>query len=276
MKRFAHPLGIVVFVSFLCAAPLLRSGFPPSTHDGRIHLQWSHHAAAQFWSGTIYPRYFPELNFNFGSSPFFFYPPISTFASVLFWPLAPEAGRDWYTLGWSTALALLLSGVFMWLFLCMVAQNRWVAAIGSVLYVVAPYHLGIDLLARGANAECWAFAFLPLVLLSFHRLARNNERPRHWISHSLLPSNATIFASLSLAALFCCHVLTALAFAPIAIAYAWSLGRAAFGRAVVAGQWAVLVSAAYLLPAVLYAQYISGSQDPFYMGNCTRREFLFS
>jgi hypothetical protein len=275
LKRFAHPLGIVVFVSLVCAAPLLWSGFPPSWHDGPIHLRWSHHAATQFWNGTVYPRYFPELNYNFGSPSFFFYPPISTLASVLFWPLAPEVGRDWYTLGWSAALGLLLSGVFMWLFLCAVAQNRWAAAIGSVLYVVAPYHLGIDLLARGANAECWAFAFMPLVLLSFHRLGRNSEPSRHWISHSILPSNPTIWASLSLAALFCCHVLTALVFAPIALAYAWSLGRAAFGRAVVAGHWAVLVSAAYLLPTMLYAPYISGSNNPVHMGEYFHRSFFF-
>jgi hypothetical protein len=53
------------------------------------------------------------------------------------------------------------------------------------------------------------------------------------------------------------------------------LGRGAFGRAVVAGHWAVLVSAAYLLPAMLYAQYISGSHNAFYMGEHIRLSFFF-
>src|SRR6185436_5882329 len=112
-----HPVAIIAFACLLLAWPMLRSGFPPSNSDGPIHIRWLHHVATQFWSGEMYPRYFPELNNAFGIPAFFYYPPLSTMAGVPFWHIVPENGREWYALGWGSTLGLILSGVFMWMFL---------------------------------------------------------------------------------------------------------------------------------------------------------------
>jgi len=127
---------------------------------------------------------------------------------------------------------------------------------------------------------------MPLVLLSFHRLSvagdeglasplNSEKRARRLTRHAIIPSQPVIFAAFSLAALFCCHVLTAIAFAPVAIVYALSLGRATFGRAVMAGAWSLCVSAVYLLPAALYSDYVSGSNNAFFMGESFRTTFFF-
>src|SRR5689334_18798391 len=116
-KYPATPLCVVVLAALLLGFPLLLFGFPPTTIDGAIHIRWVHHAAMQFWDGCLYPRYFPDLNHNFGSPAFFYYPPLSTFTAVLLWPFAPLQERASYALGWSAALGLVLSGTFMWLFL---------------------------------------------------------------------------------------------------------------------------------------------------------------
>jgi hypothetical protein len=351
------PLGLVITVSLLLAAPLIWFGFPAPTHDGAIHALWAHHVATAFWDGELYPRWLPELNGGFGTPAFFFYPPLSTLSAVVFWPVAPEHGRAWYALGWGAALGLVLSGVAMYWFLrrefvgeraqsigdcgSRIADSetgrRWVAAAGALVYVAAPYHFGIDLLDRGANAEFWAFALMPLVLLAFRRLAQrrvelatanrprsaqsstavpaesgefsaitSSARPRdsgvtlrlterqderdeqdgvlaedpggtpglRW-GRELLPWRVTALAALSLAALFCTHLLTAITFAPVALLYAWSLGWDAFRRAVVAGMWAILLSAGYLLPMALYGQYTVAPDTPFFMGEYLGRTFFF-
>jgi hypothetical protein len=284
---FLSPLSIVILVGLLLALPLFLFGFPTSTIDGPIHIRWAHHSAAQFWSGSIYPRYFPELNSNFGSPSFFYYPPLSTFLSVLIWPIAPEQGRAWYALGWSAAVGLVLSSVAMWLFLRHCLGRPWFAVLGAFMYVIAPYHVGIDLLSRGANAEFWAFALMPLVLLSFGHLADEKQNGnldrqtslkkgtlRFGLSHAV-PSQQIILTAFSLAALFCCHVLTAIMFAPIALGYALLLGRFTFFRAITAGLWSLLLSAIYLLPAVMYSAYIAGHDDAFFMGEHFRTTFFF-
>lgn len=286
LKQPATQLCVVVLVGLLVAWPLVLSGFPPSTIDGAIHVRWAHHAAEQLWSGSVYPRYFPELNNNFGSPSFFYYPPLSSFAAAVIWPVAPNQGRAWYALGWSAALGLILSGVFMWLFLRNCTGRSWVATLSASLYLIAPYHLGVDLLDRGANAECWAFALMPLVLLSFHRLSAEtrNEALNSQMTVSgsycfakecAMPRPQTTLAAFILAALFCCHVLTTMTFALIAFGYTLWRGRATCGRAIVAGFWALLLSAIYLLPTTMYSKYVSGSENAFFMGELFRDTFFY-
>jgi hypothetical protein len=275
-KEAIMHLGGVLLVGLSAGLPLILSGFPPLTLDGAIHVRWAHNAALQFWSGSIYPRYFPELNNGFGSPSFFYYPPLSTLGAVLVWPFAPAQNRAWYSLGWSAALGLILSGVFMWFLVRNCTGHRWAATVAASLYVVAPYHLGVDLLDRGANAECWAFVFMPLLLLSFRRLTPENLP----IYNNFFRQRASVptriaQAAFVLAALFCCHALTAIAFAPIAVSYAWLLGASTLRRATTAGVLALLLSAAYLLPVLTYGDYISGSQDSFFMGERFRQTFFF-
>jgi len=280
------PFTVVCLVSLAVASPLVFLGFPLSNYDGAIHLRWTHHATQAFQAGAMYPRYFPELNNGFGSPSFFYYPPLSTFVAALFSLIAPEQNSDLYALAWSAAFALILSGVTMWSFLYRCTNNRWAATVGASLYVVAPYHLGTDLFSRGANAEFWAFVFMPLVLFGFFRLsdaqqqrtAVEGARRRYaarTLADAVIPSSATIFAAITLVLLFLCHVLTAIAFAPIALAYAIVLGRRTLKQALVAGIWAVLLVAVFLVPAAAYAKFIAGNTNPFFMGEMLRTTFFF-
>ena len=72
---------------------------------------------------------------------------------------------------WSSSVALWLSGLFAYLWLRPFAGNgRALAA--SLLYMALPYHLAIDIYARFALAESWAFVWAPLALLAQDRLCR--------------------------------------------------------------------------------------------------------
>jgi hypothetical protein len=285
-REFVFPLTLVSLVAFIAALPLVLWGFPLANHDGAIHLRWTHHATHAFQKGDVYPRYFPELNEGFGSPSFFYYPPLSTFVSALFAWIAPQQDRDLYALGWSAAFALILSGIAMWWFLYRCTNHRWAATVGASLYVIAPYHLGTDLFSRGANAEFWAFVFMPLVLFTFHRLSDAHQhdiapdealakRTIKAMASAIAPSPSIVIAAVTLALFFLCHVLTAIAFAPVAFAYAIVLGRGTLKHALVAGVWAVLLAAVFLIPAAGYSKYIAGNANPSFMGEMLRTTFFF-
>lgn len=140
-------------------------------HDLFHHLLSGHFFAVQLWQGEIYPRWLMEMNGAFGSPVFFFYPPLPYYVAALFAGPTPLAHEAMIPLLWSSSVALWLSGLFAYLWLRPLASSgRALAA--SLLYMALPYHLAIDIYARFALAESWAFVWAPLALLAQDRLYR--------------------------------------------------------------------------------------------------------
>ncbi|MFQ2012274.1 hypothetical protein ACK336_03425 [Aeromonas veronii] len=140
-------------------------------HDLFHHLLSGHFFAVQLWQGELYPRWLMEMNGAFGSPVFFFYPPLPYYVSALFAGPTPLAHEAMTPLLWSSSVALWLSGLFAYLWLRPFAgHGRALAA--SLLYMALPYHLAIDIYARFALAESWAFVWAPLALLAQDRLSR--------------------------------------------------------------------------------------------------------
>lgn len=166
MKRSSEWFLITLALILASAALLLPLWLQGGSqgHDLFHHLLSGHYFAQQLWQGEIYPRWLMAMNGGFGSPTFFFYPPLPYYVSALFaGPQAPL--HDAITpLLWSAGLALLLSGLFAYLWLRSFASPlRALAA--TLLYLALPYHLGMDLYARFALAEFWAFVWAPLILL---------------------------------------------------------------------------------------------------------------
>ncbi|WP_279485684.1 hypothetical protein [Aeromonas veronii] len=98
-------------------------------------------------------------------------PPLPYYVSALFAGPTPLAHEAMTPLLWSSSVALWLSGLFAYLWLRPFAgHGRALAA--SLLYMALPYHLAIDIYARFALAESWAFVWAPLALLAQDRLCR--------------------------------------------------------------------------------------------------------
>lgn len=130
-------------------------------HDLFHHLLSGHFFAVQLWQGELYPRWLMEMNGAFGSPVFFFYPSLPYYVSALFAGPTPLAHEAMTPLLWSSSVALWLSGLFAYLWLRPFAgHGRALAA--SLLYMALPYHLAIDIYARFALAESWAFVWAPL------------------------------------------------------------------------------------------------------------------
>ena len=236
------PLWWVIGCGFILSLPVLITGFPGLTHDGRVHEVWYTNFAAQFWDGDLYPRWLQNLDMGLGGPSFFFYPPTPFFITSLFQPLFAGQPHSWYVLGLSVALALMLSGVaaYAWL---RESVDDGPAAIAAILYMVMPYHFAIDIFLRGAFGEVWSFVWMPLVLWAAQRLVK---RPT---------LGAGLGLALSYAGLITTHLPTTLLFS--VIPPVWVLWMSARGARVRTLAWTgvsmalgIGLSAIYLVPAM--------------------------
>ena len=139
MKRssewFLIPLALILASGALLLPLWLQGG--SQGHDLFHHLLSGHYFAQQLWQGEIYPRWLMAMNGGFGSPTFFFYPPLPYYVSALFaGPQAP-LHHAITPLLWSASLALLLSGLFAYLWLRSFASPlRALAA--TLLYLALP------------------------------------------------------------------------------------------------------------------------------------------
>ena len=268
-QTLAHVVLICV-VSLIASIPLLLHGFPYGD-DSVEHLCWYTAFARQFWSGEIYPRWLLDANAGLGSPVFFVYGPLPFWVACLLRPMVKMFmawGSPIRELGLSAALALLISGLaaYVWLREAVGARS---ALAGAILFLFLPYHFTVDLYVRGALAEFWAFAWMPLTL---------------WFTARLLHGKryATAGFGISYALLIVTHLFTALLFtavpAVLAVFEASEQSRRKILLRLGAGMaLGVSLSAVYLLPAIRNEKYISpqkliAEQPDFYYGH----NFIFT
>jgi hypothetical protein len=167
----SHPLVVIYLVSLVAALPALLSGAMAQGTDSIFHARWQQYFAEQLWSGDIYPRWLLDANGGFGSPVFFIYPPFAHYVTAALFPLMPDPQSGAVRLGISAWLAMFASGVtcFYWLRSALPAV-RIAALVGALVYMLAPYHLYVDVYQRGAFAEIWAFVWPPITLMLLHRL----------------------------------------------------------------------------------------------------------
>ena len=239
----------------VCAAGLLFGALPlwrgvPVGGDTLFHAMWYTNFSAQLLAGDFYPRWLINLNGGLGSPVFFYYAPLPYYITTLFAFLMPGGPHGTLHLGASAALAITASGLaaYCWL---KEAGDAKAATVAAVLYMLMPYHLAVDVYARSAFAEVWAFVWMPLVL---YFVRRNGSRDG---SKFALPGLALAYA-----ALVTTHLPSTLIFSPAALGYAFfacDAGRTRRTALRVAGGMLLGAGLAslYLLPAMLNQEFIS-------------------
>lgn len=164
---------IIVFFAVLLGAPMLYYGPLVDGHDAHEHLNFIAHFSEQFWHGDLYPRWLMDMNKGLGSPTYFVFPPLPAYVCVLLEPVAHVLHFNAFN--FAAFLALLISGLTAYLWLSTFASDK-VAMIGSILYMLAPYHLAIDFYRRCALPECWAIAWMPLILYFTAGVIKQNRR----------------------------------------------------------------------------------------------------
>jgi hypothetical protein len=148
-------------LALVAIAPALLS--PPMIHDAfGLDIVWTDQFIALLRDGTLYPRWLPASHNGLGSPVFYFYPPFAFYVAGL-----------WGLLGLSAYYAV-LAAFWTGLFLSGITMHQWLVQrsraplLWSALYMVMPYHM-IDFYNRGALAEFWAYAIVPLIALGLTR-----------------------------------------------------------------------------------------------------------
>jgi len=181
------------------ATPLFVFGIGPHVHDGVIHLKWSSQMAETFGSENLYPRWLPGLNGGLGAPTFFYYPVLPYLAALALKLGLAGIGLQFHDiLPIGTAFALAASGIFMYVLLRHLV-NLLPAIAGSVLYMTAPYILGVDVYTRFAYTEIWGCVFMPAVLLGALLIVRKRSSGFYILTFSYA---ALIYSHLPLTLIF--------------------------------------------------------------------------
>lgn len=189
-------------VILLLSVPAVWSLFVPGLYgfSDDSHIGWLYEMDRAVKLIQIPPRFVPDLSFGFGY-------PLFNFV----YPLPFYLGEAFHLIGFSfvdaTKLVFGLSiPLSMWaMYLLLKEFLDWKLALaGAVLYIFAPYR-ATEIFVRGAIGEIVAFIFIPLIALSFIKLAKKSSGVK-WIGIS----------GLSIAGLIMSHNIMAYMFLPFA------------------------------------------------------------
>jgi len=200
---------VVILVAFLASALLVFFGVLPVANDRVQHQSSDLHFRRQFSEGEWYPRWLAGANASLGSPGLFVYSPVPYYVCALLdLPIAPFRSRvrPFLSLDLSAALAFALSGMACLFWLERIAPHTG-ALVGSIVYLLLPFHLWGDLYIRYALSHLWAFVAIPLCLYAVVRIAEHTRFA------------AMVFAA-SYGLLLFSHLLVAFLFTPFLLLYA--------------------------------------------------------
>ncbi len=129
----------------------------------------------QINSGDIYPRWLQNINHGFGGANLFFYPPFIYYIGYIIDLLSFHSLETLTVISITVLFFLILSGINCYLWLSSFCSRK-AAIIGASFYMLAPYHLWIDVYERNNTAEFAAFAWLPLLFLLTRQELTNNRK----------------------------------------------------------------------------------------------------
>ncbi len=240
---FRHPFMAVAIVGVLLSLPILILGYPFNTYDTVWHTLYYKHFSMQLFAGELYPRWLNLLNGGYGGPTFFYYPPMGYYFTSIFYPLKLSI---LYQLGFGAALGVVISGInaFLWL---KEITSRGAALVTAIIYMLMPYYV-YDIYGRGAFAESFAFAWMPLILFFAVRVARGSRL-------------AVAGMAVSFAVLCMTHLLTTMMFSPVLLVYVLIISDRTLRLRNLAFTSAATIlgsglSAVYLLPAMTYQNYV--------------------
>lgn len=201
-KKNVNLFLILILVSLLPLISLLRPGTFESG-DFNIHIYRIMSFYDSLREGNIFPSWAAELNATYGNPLFIFNYSLPYYIVSFFHFLGFSfvSGMKLFL-----GLSFMSSGVFMYLWIIKLTNNKLAAFTAGIFYLFNPYHL-VDLSFRATLGELSVFAMAPLVFLFLTECARQKN-----VYFLLL-------TSISTALLFASHPLLAVTILGIAILF---------------------------------------------------------
>jgi len=165
-----RPLLLVLAAAVAASGGLLRAGLP-DTHDGLFHFFRMMALDEAVGQGCCFPRWLPQFAFGYGQPVFTFYG-AAAYYQALSGHLVGLGAEAALKLSWFMGFATAGAGAYG-------LARRWMhgspAALVGAAYVLFPYRLA-NVYVRGALAEHWGLALLPLLLLVGERALERGTR----------------------------------------------------------------------------------------------------
>ncbi len=242
-------LPLLPLLAIPALAPLITEGLPRS-YDGGYHLLRLAVLDRAVASGTLLPRWAPEMLLGFGYPAFNFYGPASYYlAEILHW--AGLGLQPAFVLAFAVAVVAAGYGAYLLARDIFDVATPWPALTVAVAYMYAPYVMD-NVYIRGGLAETMALATLPWILFGFRRLFYAERKPPYFF-----------VATFALALLAVTHNITLLFTPPLLIGYLL-VHWLRTGRKAAALTWPLLaimaamgVSAFFWLPLIAERSYLS-------------------
>ena len=201
-KKYLEKIYIVIAIIltiFVLGKPILESNIS-GTNDGYLHLIKIMGVNEIIKEG----QFPPVINAGFcnGYALNLFYNPLTTYISLICGLIVDNFATG---IKLMLILMMILSILFMYIFLKNITKKTGVAVAGAIFYVTNPYYLS-NIYIRGAIGESAALTFLPLLFLGLYSLF-NGDRKKHY------------FITIAATGLILTHTITTLYAAIISLIY---------------------------------------------------------
>jgi hypothetical protein len=167
-------LALVVLSALLAGSSLLEPGYYDS-HDGLLNVHRLFELEGCLADGQLPCRWVAHMGAGYGYPLFNFYPPLPTYIAA---GLRALGAGSLDAVKWTMLLALVLGAASMF----GLARSFFGVAGGvlaAILYTFAPYQ-AVDVFVRGALAETWGLALLPLVFWTGQRSVSAPGKAMRW------------------------------------------------------------------------------------------------
>ena len=196
-NKYIHYL-LILLAATIAAIPLIKLRIY-GTDDGFIHILRIMGVEDILKSGTFPPFINQAYCNGFGYAINVFYPPIVTYAPLLFRLILSSYSN---CLKIYTYITIMISGFTMYQFVKELSDRREIALLSAVIYIFIPYRLE-TIYNRFAIGEFSAYMFIPLVFLGLHNLLYGDKKKHYYITigavglmltHTLTTEYTAIFA----------------------------------------------------------------------------------
>ncbi len=174
MKEKIKSYSLIIVISIIVSIPLFMPNYNIYIDDGIQHVCRIMGSIQSIMEGQTFPVIMSQFCNGFGYSWNLFYSPITAYVPLLFHFITNSFILD---IKIFMLIVTVFSGIAMYEFLNKVTNNKFIATLGAVFYILAPYRLN-DMYVRMALSELTSFVFLPIVFHGLYTIFNEgNKKP---------------------------------------------------------------------------------------------------